>query len=607
MKAGKQARETRNNEYKKRIVELVPSDSNDFETLTLLYRQIFEYLIEFYEPCDGSSVGKAAEREVAAALESVFPRVGLKSFVELLPHEKSVQLEELARIVLGIRLFNKELGKGGSGIDDMDLEVEGAVRGMREELVLREEEVSMLCADFQKALLNKHRMGEEEGVTRWTQELANRRQFLTFLQALLEDVDVAFSTSNQLKEALKSELFNLQSVVGSKSSVAKEDVYPRFDAIAKLWLDLLEIRNEVWEKKRVLDVLNSFLCSYSSTLSRQDVPLTDPLPLPKEHFMEEEYQDKDDSKLYEKEVSEGKEYYDEKEEEDNEEMRSEEKKEEEKETPDEKLSKMADEKGGSSKEDEEDLKMKKEVVVVSEEVQLLSIETTPQLLNVPLQLQGFCPSTFLSKNGLLLPGAPSLGFIQFENSYYVCATEDALKDFMANARGIVRGIKEKVGERPEYIHLLGMQAQFPNSSITKLLNRPELQENDQSIPSTKDVGTETPVHFVERNMDVNYHWNEWELRRRALKVVNLRNCSTSETQTDQSHFKREIETQVYLPRDESTQTRGESGNNPPKVIGFLAGLRGESEGKESVSQYATSTGLRKRDQKPSLVQLTLDL
>jgi len=42
------------------------------------------------------------------------------------------------------------------------------------------------------------------------------------------------------------------------------------------------------------------------------------------------------------------------------------------------------------------------------------------------------------------------------------------------------------------------------------------------MPLTKDVGTGTPTHFVESFIDINYHWNEWELRRRALQIVNLK-------------------------------------------------------------------------------------
>lgn len=99
------------------------------------------------------------------------------------------------------------------------------------------------------------------------------------------------------------------------------------------------------------------------------------------------------------------------------------------------------------------------------------------------------------------------------------------------------------------------------------------------MPLTKDVGTGTPTHFVESFIDINYHWNEWELRRRALQIVNLKGmelagwlltaashlwpqvtttssysagCTTTAQQTDESHFKRTQETQVYPERVNGT-------------------------------------------------------
>lgn len=57
------------------------------------------------------------EKEVAAALESVIPRAALGPFVTLNPSEKVTQLVELANLVVGIRLFNKEIGKGGLSLN----------------------------------------------------------------------------------------------------------------------------------------------------------------------------------------------------------------------------------------------------------------------------------------------------------------------------------------------------------------------------------------------------------------------------------------------------------------------------------------------------------
>ena len=106
--------------HKKTIAEFQLEDGADFESLTTIYRMIFRYLIEF--PPDSASADKLVEREVAAALESVFPRIGLKTFMQLSFEEKSVQLLELGRIILGIRLFNKDQSKGGAGIYSMEEE-----------------------------------------------------------------------------------------------------------------------------------------------------------------------------------------------------------------------------------------------------------------------------------------------------------------------------------------------------------------------------------------------------------------------------------------------------------------------------------------------------
>lgn len=34
------------------------------------------------------------------------------------------------------------------------------------------------------------------------------------------------------------------------------------------------------------------------------------------------------------------------------------------------------------------------------------------------------------------------------------------------------------------------------------------------------MGTQTDVHILEHNLVKDYEWNEWELRRKAIKMVN---------------------------------------------------------------------------------------
>jgi len=52
----------------------------------------------------------------------VFPQSELGTFLALQKKDKERQLHELAMIVTGIRLFNKDCGKGGDGIEDCKLQ-----------------------------------------------------------------------------------------------------------------------------------------------------------------------------------------------------------------------------------------------------------------------------------------------------------------------------------------------------------------------------------------------------------------------------------------------------------------------------------------------------
>jgi hypothetical protein len=228
--------------------------------------------------------------------------------------------------------------------------------------------------------------------------------------------------------------------------------------------------------------------------------------------------------------------------------------------------------------------------------------------------------------------------VEFEQKYFAFSSEHSLATFRAQPKAILEGIKQKVMNQPEYIHLLDLQDQFPNSSIQNLLKRVQSLNKNSSNPMfassgwvdgeeegdgeeekeerTKDACVSTPLHFQERNIDPNYHWNEWELRRKALKVVKLRHSATTASQTDESHFKRTVETQVYVPKDNTTQTRRDQGTNPPRVISYVTGLRGSvslpplvTSGETNSSKRVEASNLARPETqvRSALVQLSIDL
>lgn len=87
----------------------------------------------------------------------------------------------------------------------------------------------------------------------------------------------------------------------------------------------------------------------------------------------------------------------------------------------------------------------------------------------------------------------------------------------------------------------------------------------------KDI--QTPVHFVEKHIEPNYHWNEWDLRKKALQMANIWNKVTISIQTQLSNFRRENETQTWLPKDQDTNTGKSTGVNTELPKTYIVGLR----------------------------------
>ena len=118
-------------------------------TFNLTFNLIFGHLIHYYALLPHIYF----DSEMAAALESVFPRVSLKAFVSLKAEDKRKQLSELMNIVLGIRLFNKEIGKGGHDLESLEVicaeEANAAISDLQSKLA----ECDKKCQEYVDVLL----------------------------------------------------------------------------------------------------------------------------------------------------------------------------------------------------------------------------------------------------------------------------------------------------------------------------------------------------------------------------------------------------------------------------------------------------------------------
>lgn len=511
---------------------------NDVEALTSLYRKIFNYLVvrAGLEP----GADRPAEREIAAALESVFPRIGLKAFTALPTDDKVAQLHELANIVLGIRLFNRHIGKGGAGIVDQYMQASELAAGLITRASVELTHAEAVCEQYVDVIGHKYRAPVGEAApSRLQQELTNRRQFTSYLQELATGFKQAGSHVEELSHMYLAEMQQLQALVGSRSSVPKEQVYPRFDSLAKLWSAFREELALLEARQLTLDTLKEFENSFNPKLKPDDLVAARAARRADEALRA----GSDDAPSPVVPVAE----------------------------PAAAAAALdatlAAADGGVP------------ATAAPDEAaySLSELEAADALKEVRLDLEGFCVYTAVQRDGLLLLASPT-ALAVYRDRYYGFV-DAAARDAFVSAPGKYHAALLGVAKRmPELIHMLRLQEHFPAASISEIMRQNAQAQMGSSIlshvRSYQDAAAQTPTHFVEKHIDQSYEWNEWALRRRALHLANLRQKSTKSQQTGGSAFRRESETQVYLQKESATMTGVSTATAAPISRNYIAGLRG---------------------------------
>jgi hypothetical protein len=502
----------------------------DFDTLTGLYKKIFQFLLMRCTSPLGLAAppknAEASEREVAAALESVFPRVGLRSFVALTSPEKTAQLQELAGIVLGIRLFNQHQNKGGAGLPTID---EAVKRLQPEELlsnVQKEvDELNTNCKAYVEVIVAARsppspgpwdRLPSESDIERARSDLLYHRQYLVYLLNLQEELAGSAERLHKDHANLNDELIDLDALIGGRVSVPKEQVYPRFDALSRVFAT-------VWREVEALEA-GAKLYTTLTELRKQYFPR---LPEAAEELLTKVVKP-DGTSLLDNDTGE------------------------EPVDLDAIPGPGGQDSGGAVR---------------------LTVENSSNFLQLPLDFQGFCVHTLVTQNRLLVPGNPALGVARYAGRYCVFATERGCAEFCAEPDRFFGSIREICYQNPELIHLLRIHEDFPKSSLHTII---QMTAGRQAVMQG-DAGTETPLHFQDSYIDKKYEWNEWSMRRQALHMADIRQKSTHSTQTALSHFRRENESQISLPKDAATNTSVNRGTNPIRWKKYYTGLRGEPQ------------------------------
>ncbi|XP_064912573.1 cilia- and flagella-associated protein 206 isoform X2 [Columba livia] len=489
--------------------EITDSRPRVQEEMENVYRKIVSYVLL------SSGLGPPTDiqvvREVTAALQSVFPQTEMNTFISLSKKNKEQQLKNLAMLVTGIRLYNKECGKGGSSIDDLPAILNEAIPSATQ--TLDEGLNTCQARAHQYAALLESMQEDQDRCTQLSsfklkEALFNVRQYEAFLCILLSDVITSAQEVEKMNVQFTATMEQLKNTVQNKVSVNTNEVFPLFIALSNLWTGF---QDEM--------LLLHFLTNMTNNLQQ---------------FSEIQ------SQLF----------------------------------PEDMLSSLLE--GMTVKSDEERIRETKGIRVnVSDfkNQEWLFPETIDNFDQLPIQYHSFCAHA-IGVKGLTLPGNPAIGILKHRERCYVFSSKEAAYLFAQDPDKFIQLNVEKAKEYAELIQLLELRHQFED-----LVSYAQAGNAVRFLIKTTikcDSSTQTDTHILPPTIVTSYEWNEWELRRKAIKLANLRRRLTHAMQTELSHMRRENSTQVYLPKDVGTQTKRDSSSNVPRPQIFLEGLRGGS-------------------------------
>ncbi|XP_063682042.1 cilia- and flagella-associated protein 206-like [Bolinopsis microptera] len=489
--------------------EITDSRARTREELEGLYRKIVSCVL--LRSGLGSPTDISVVREATAALQSVFPQTELGTFMSLTKRDKERQLRELTQIVTGIRLFNKECGKGGEGIDNLPSILNEAIPSATMNIENELNSTRLFISRY-TALIERQNaeLLEEPEPDMLRQAVINCRQHEAFLKVLLNDVVVATDQVNTLERDLRSVLIQLQNTIQSKTAVPTNQVYPKFISLAKIWTGFQDEMVLLSVISNIQANLEPFTRSHKEVLPDSILqPLLTGLILRS-----------DEERITETSGLEG----------------------------------------------------RVEHAPHFKNLEFLFPETTRNFSQLPLQYKGFCGFSIAVHDRLLLPGNPLIGVLRYKDHFFCFTSKEAAVKFAADPDRYIAHIAEAAKRSPELIQLLELHMQF--STITPYGKSAEPGHMIEKPLTKRDSGIQTEVHPIESNIDPDYEWNEWEMRRKAIKLANLRTRITHSVQTDGSNFRRNNATQIYQPKTQDTQTTRVKGTSVPKPSVFIAGLRG---------------------------------
>lgn len=127
--------------------------------------------------------------------------------------------------MIGIRLFNRDIGKGGVGLESFAEIINHPARALITDLnreVADIMEQSDKYTMFFNVLSELSAPGSAHQVELYKEELTYKRQFLIYILELKSDVQISEGNIEGLQQKYQKEISELKNLIGNKSSIPKD-------------------------------------------------------------------------------------------------------------------------------------------------------------------------------------------------------------------------------------------------------------------------------------------------------------------------------------------------------------------------------------------------
>eukprot|EP01147_Barroeca_monosierra_P000397 gene397-3743_t len=557
-------------EVEESILDMKCHTRSDYEGL---YRQVVSCML--LRSNMGSPTNINVVKETTAALESVLPPEELGTFISLTRSRKLDQLHELALLTMGIRLFNRSVKKGGQEIPNLPLDLENILQRTTQTIQQHFHSLLASAYTYSKELINNQPSNQDH--THLEQLSANAYQSIMYLQRLQTDIVHIAAEFSHTRHQFELRQERLLAIIEGQDAVSTDVVFPQFSATGSLWQTMQGHLSIVSSIAHLLSQLVAHMQLHTVDALPDEMPkssLSDSILIYKDHFDKLCMETLDHLKRSDRE---GDHYNDD-------------------------TDKVSERNEADRSLVERPLRQSD----FSKKHDLLKFHdplTTHNFEKLPLQCEGFCPVT-LTKTGAIVPicrhivPSPvmtqpvasftielisqvfsftffvdvveaSVPILNFGNMFYGFLDQQAAKNFADAPDRSVKELLDIVRRRLELPELLRMHHALASRQDIK-----SIVAGGEHMAVKSDATCQTDTHVIEQHIDKKYEWNEWELRRKALRLANLRQKKTHSTQTNNSHFRRENATQVYLPKPNGTQTKRDGYTNTSKPVTYMRGLRG---------------------------------